>query len=299
MPLKMTPVSHSLNQSIWPAGPVQVHTPLSSNETNHQSYADIASAFVHARQQAAVLDQYPGTIPADLATAYRVQDLAIKLWPDRISGWKVGMINGEMAVQHASNRLAGPIFSKTIQLAATDALTRFAIIEGGFAAVEAEVVFVIGHDAPPNKLHWTHDEACELVSSVHAGVEIAGSPFPGINDFGPTVIVSDFGNNAGLIVGKSIENWRQSLQGPWRCSTSIDGVLIGEGDVTRLPGGAIESLRFLLELSARRGYPLRQGQYVSSGAITGVHSIAPGQMARMVFDTTDVITCLAVPAVAD
>jgi 2-keto-4-pentenoate hydratase len=275
-----------------------VQSPLSSDEEKPQPGLEIASAFVAARQKAQALSRYPGIPPNDLATAYRVQDRAIELWPDQIAGWKVGMILGEMAQRYGANRLAGPVFSSAIQQAKAGQQVQFSIIDGGFGAVEAEVMFLLGEDAPADKLNWTAAEACELVCAVHAGIEIAGSPFAGINDFGPCVIVTDFGNNAGLIVGKPLPDWRQQLATGWVCETRIDGRLVGRGDVTGLQGGAVESLRFLLELNAARGYPLRKGQYVSSGAITGVHLILPGQAASIVFDATDAIDCLAVAAVA-
>jgi 2-keto-4-pentenoate hydratase len=47
--------------------------------------------------------------------------------------------------------------------------------------------------------------------------------------------------------------------------------------VEDLPGGALEALRFLLGHLAERRRPLRKGQWVRTGAITGVHQIFPGQ----------------------
>jgi 2-keto-4-pentenoate hydratase len=61
------------------------------------------------------------------------------------------------------------------------------------------------------------------------------------------------------------------------------------------PGGPFESLRFLLGSSARRGRPLRAGDWVSTGAITGVHDIAAGQTARVVFDGGAQLVCRAEP----
>jgi 2-keto-4-pentenoate hydratase len=59
------------------------------------------------------------------------------------------------------------------------------------------------------------------------------------------------------------------------------------------PGGPFESLRFLLALNARRGRPLRSGDFVSAGAITGVHEIRVGQSARAVFDGAIEVACRA------
>ena len=58
--------------------------------------------------------------------------------------------------------------------------------------------------------------------------------------------------------------------------TFIDGQSVGMGATGSLQGGAIESVRFLLEHCARRGRPLAGGMLVSTGAVTGVHSIYGG-----------------------
>ncbi len=47
----------------------------------------IADRFVAARRAGAALEGFPGTVPDDLVTASRVQDLAIAQWPDRVVGW--------------------------------------------------------------------------------------------------------------------------------------------------------------------------------------------------------------------
>ena len=83
---------------------------------------------------------------------------------------------------------------------------------------------------------------------MHVGVETAGSPLATINDLGPSAIVADFGNNAGLIVGPELPGWRTTPVEEWQCETFVDGVSVGRGHGGVAPGGPFESLRFLLAL---------------------------------------------------
>ena len=83
------------------------------------------------------------------------------------------------------------------------------MIGGGFGAVEAEYVYRLGRDATTQKLHWTPEEALELVDELLVGVEFAGSPLASINVLGPRVVASDYGNNAGLILGAVVPGWRE------------------------------------------------------------------------------------------
>jgi 2-keto-4-pentenoate hydratase len=55
-------------------------------------------------------------------------------------------------------------------------------------------------------------------------------------------------------------------------------------------------LAFALGRCARRGRPLRGGDFISSGAATGIHDILPGQSARISFHGDGEILCRAVPA---
>jgi hypothetical protein len=88
------------------------------------------------------------------------------------------------------------------------------------------------------------------VAAVHVGVETAGSPLATINDLGPAAIVADFCNNAGLIVGPVLPDWRTTPIERWQCETFVDDVAVGRGHAGVPPGGPFESLRFLLELCA-------------------------------------------------
>ncbi|HET7610026.1 MAG TPA: 2-keto-4-pentenoate hydratase [Gammaproteobacteria bacterium] len=255
----------------------------------------IAKRFVTARRTGEALLGFPGPLPPDLAAAYACQDAAIELVPDTIAGWKVGLIGKEAAAIFEQDRLAGPIFSSSVRESTAGEPVGFPVFDGGFAAVEAEFLLRLGRDAPEGQREWTRAQARELVADVHVGVETAGSPLAAINDLGPTAIVADFGNNAGLIVGPRLRNWRTTAVEHWHCETFVDGTAVGRGHAGLPPGGPFESLRFLLELCARRARPLKAGAWVSTGAITGVHQVVAGQTARVSFGDSGEVHCRAEP----
>jgi len=259
-----------------------------------QDLSPIARAFVAARRGARAIGDYPSAVPASLAEAYAIQDHAITAWPDRIAGWKLGRINAPHDAAYGAGRLAGPIFARNVWSAGATP-TRFGVIEGGFAAVEAEYVLELGETAP-DRDGWTAETAAPLIARVFSGVEIAGSPFSGINDHGPAVTASDFGNNAGLILGPAMAGWRERL-GYLTCRMEIDGVEVGTGGTRSIPGGPLDSLAFLLNLLEMQGRWIEAGQLISTGAATGVHRIEAGQSAVADFGDDGLIACVAVPAV--
>jgi 2-keto-4-pentenoate hydratase len=251
---------------------------------------------VEARRTATPLGAFPGPLPASLEAAYEIQNSAITLWGDALVGWKVGRVPDPLVETLGADRLIGAIFARNIWPAGAGQAPDVAIIRGGFGAVEAELVYRVGHDAPRDKTRWTHAEAIALVTAMHLGVEIAGSPLAAINDLGPTVVASDFGNNAGLVLGPEVADWRDRDPGEVACQTFIDGHAIGENRASSLPGGPVQALVFALGAAAQIGRPIRAGQLISTGAITGVHAIAPGQSARVLFKGIGEISCRAIAA---
>jgi 2-keto-4-pentenoate hydratase len=260
----------------------------------------IAARFVAARATGTSLPAFPGAIPATLADAYRVQDLAIAQIAGSIGGWKVGRIFPPLSGQYGSDRLAGPIFRKSICLASPESVPSGQVFSGGFGAVEAEFLFRIGAAPAPGQTRFSLEEAASLVDRVHVGIEIASSPLATINDLGPPVIISDFGNNNGLIIGSEIGGWQTCSFADWQVVTLIDGVEAGRGAASAFPDGPIGSVRFLLELMAQRGISLPPDTWVSTGAVSGVHDVVAGQRVEARFGPELTVTCTvaAVPRTA-
>ncbi len=254
---------------------------------------EVARRFVEARLNARALPDFPGQIPGTLDEAYAIQDIAISLYPDDVIGWKVGRIPPPLQARLGRDRVAGATFAKALRTPAAGEVVPLSAIAGGFAAVEAEFIFRLGRDAPSDKTDWTVEEALGIAGSLHVGVEFAGSPLKTINELGSTVVATDFGNNAALIVGPEIPGWRERAWADLPCETWIEGALVGVGSAASIPEGPAAALAFLLGHVAARGMPLKAGMYVTTGAATGIHDIHAGQSARVSFGEFGEILCKA------
>lgn len=254
------------------------------------SYKSIADRFVAARRTATALPDYPGDLPATMTDAYAIQDAALDQWHQKLVGWKIARIHPDFQARHGE-RMAGPIFASSFHEYRGEPLT-YPIFTGGFGAVEAEFVLRIDHDADPEKTSYTEEEALRLCDGLYAGVEVAGSPFPKINELGPTVTASDFGNNFGEILGPRLleidSDTTLDTVGPealknYKSKTEIDGQVVGEGGLFIMPGGPFQALAWLAGHLAERGRPLTRGLLISTGQTTGVHRILPGQTSVITF----------------
>lgn len=260
-----------------------------------ENAAAIADRFLRARRNASGLADYPGDLPDSLEEAYDIQDQAIAAWARPIVGWKVGRIHPPLSKRLDADRLAGPIFLRSL-VPADGSPAEMPVFAQGSAAAEAEFLLRLGRAPEPGKTRFTLDEAAELIDAVHVGIEIASSPLVGINDIGPVAVVSDFGNNNGVLIGPLIADWRNSGFEEWEVETLIDGEVVGTGRASAFPDGALGAARFLLELLARRGIRIEANQWISSGAVTGVHDATPGQLVEARFNGALSVRCKLVAA---
>lgn len=256
----------------------------------------VAERFVAARLAGRALPEYPGPLPQTLAEAYARQDAAIALWPDDIAGWKVGGVAPPWGARFGAERLVGPIFRRNLWRACPGTVADLPIIPDGFAAVEAEYVFVLAAAAPAARTEWTLAQAADLVGELRVGIELAGSPLASINELGPAVVVSDFGNNAGLLLGPALADWRAQPVTALTCETYMNGCRVGQGGAGAVAGGPLAALAFALGCCARRGHALARGAVVSTGACTGIHPIRSGAEARAAFAGGAELHCRGVPA---
>ncbi len=264
---------------------------MSTSSSKVDSSEAIAAAFVDARRSAEALSAYPGPRPLDLVEAYRIQDHAIALDGRRIIGWKVGRIQPPAAEQLGAERLAGPIFADTVSQAAGAQAPAMPVFGQGFAAAEAELLL---HLAPGARRAAPADDAATkaLVDDVRLGIEVASSPYRGINADGAAVTASDFGNNAGLVLGPPLPSWRDLDLCAIPVRTEIDGMQVGAATAATMLDGPYGAVRFLLANLDARGIDYAEGLWISTGAITGVHPVRPGQRVVATFGSHGSVECL-------
>ncbi len=242
---------------------------------------EVADAFVRARRAQAAIAAFPGAPPRDLASAYAIQDAALGLWDrDRaVGGWKVGRINPPLDTRLGADRLVGPAFRDAIVMAGEGA--PHPVFRGGFAAAEAEFMLRLAPqdgplpDSPAAAMAW--------VDEVRIGIEIASSPYARINADGPCVTIADHGNNAGLILGGAVPRAQWGDLDSVEVTLAIEGAEAGRATTATMLDGPFGAVRFLIANLAGRGIALEPGWWVSSGAITGVHPVAPGESVRADF----------------
>ena len=258
------------------------------SKASSQDVINISERLVQARQAAMALSAFPGSLPSDTQTAYAIQGHYINSWPDEVVGWKVGGISPLFLKQFGATRLAGPIFSAQTHTASnTDAIIAD-VFEDGFAAVEAEFILRTSVPIRPGDRRKDSQQLRDCVASVHIGAEVASSPMATINELGPGAIISDFGNNRGLIIGPEIASWREYAQDEIAISVAINGAQAG-AIRTNIEDDAFKAFEFLIELSRSRGIELPAGTLVTCGALSGIHEMKPGDRSCLEFEQLGIL----------
>lgn len=248
---------------------------------------DVVAQLLAARRSGAALPAFPTPVLRTLAEAYAVQQRLTAELGAPVLGWKVGRIAPALIEGLGADRLAGPV----LRVANLDGEAPGAapVFLGGAGAIEAEVMLRLR--AVPDALIAGARDGSIWVDEICAGFEIASSPAPDVHDHAPYGIIADMGINNGLLLGPPLGRADFAAM---TVETTVDGVTVGTGRPMDILDGPWGSLNFLVDLHYRGVIELLPGQWISAGAITGVHPVTVGQTATARFGSAAPIACTAV-----
>ncbi|APZ98766.1 hypothetical protein BWQ93_09865 [Sphingopyxis sp. QXT-31] len=247
---------------------------------------DPVAALHAARLSGRALPAFPAPVPATLADAYDIQRRLTAALGVPVLGWKVGRIPPALVETLGAERIAGPVL-RIAELggAAGEAM----VFDGGAGAIEAEVMLRLR--AVPDADVSGSDDGARWIDDIRAGFEVASSPAPDVHAHAPFGIVADIGINNGLLLGPQLD---LADFATLAVETRVEGQPVGTGRAIDVLDGPWGSLNFLLGLHRRGIIELAPGQWISAGAITGVHPIIIGQRAEASFGAAATIACTAV-----
>ena len=245
----------------------------------------VSKAIIEARRACLALDGYPAELPQNLEQAYAVQMHAIADWDADLIGFKVGGVPSKFQKQFPTIWQAGPMFADQKYDVKSGGSIYVTVFEGGLAAYEAELVFVLKDLDKLGTSVDTIEEARKFIKAVHLGAEIASSPNPEVNNLGPGSIISDMGTNAGVVLGPEAPLSILDDFSKLEVVLHIDDVEIGRATPNPGENGPLGALRFILNhfISLKGQLELPENCLISSGAITGVHLSHAGTKGHIKF----------------
>ena len=230
----------------------------------------MAKRLTDARRSGRTVTGFPGEVPDTFEAAYKVQDAVLALYPGALAGWKVALVRPEFRERFGADRYVGPLLVGNVR-EATSGVMAFPVYGAGNSGVEAEFAFCVTRD-----LYGDCGEFADALGPLYVAVEVVGSPISDLPTHGPAAAIADHGNNIGFVFKRAIDDWRERPLESLLTTVEIDGNIVGDGHAAKLPGGPMAAISHLVTTLGCRGRHIRAGDWISTGATTGVHRADPG-----------------------
>lgn len=212
--------------------------------------------------------------PGSLTEAYAVQDRLAELTGERTVAWKVGAsspgIQGRLGLSEPfSGRYQAPfVFDHPAVLA----WERFATRPG----VECEIGLRLGRDVDLGEGPLDADTVADAVDAVVPTIEVVAGRLDNPMATEPASLVADNGMAGYLILGDPIPLAEAPDLSRVHAVLRVNGDQVASGDLASAGFDPWQMVAWLTGHLARRQLGLRAGTVVSTGSLTGVHFVRPG-----------------------
>ncbi|MEL6298828.1 MAG: fumarylacetoacetate hydrolase family protein [Pseudomonadota bacterium] len=229
----------------------------------------------------ATTDELDATLqPAGIAEAYEIQDRMIRLTGQRPAGWKVGATSGVIQDKlGVSEPIAGPLYEQSMFPAPAE----LAAAEFSHHAIECEFAFRIGRSLAVGDGPYTLEAVASVVEAVVPAIELISPVFEtALGGHFPSR-VADGAMSAGIVVGAATAVDGAPDLRDAAVALSVDGAEVASGRGADVLGDPREALVWIANHLKSRGRTLDAGMLVSTGTMTGLVHLEPGQTAEADF----------------
>ena len=214
--------------------------------------------------------------PRDMDDGYGLQDAFMRIWDERIAGWKVGAtVEKIQELYGVSEPFCGPFYAPT-----TFASPAAPKAEGfGHLCIESEFAFRFGATLAAREGAYDRAEILHAIDAVLPAFELISPRFDTLLQDRVALAAADCGLNGGFVLGEDYAGWRDLDLAAHRVTLTVEGEVKGEGTGANALGHPFNVLDWLVNELSRRGIDLKAGEVVSTGTCTGIVYLERGQKA--------------------
>ncbi|MEQ8602557.1 MAG: hypothetical protein RIB45_04500 [Marivibrio sp.] len=257
----------------------------------------LARALAEARAEGRKLDAPPGPDPQSWEAAYAIQDALIAVTESPVVGWKIGATS-----KTAQDRLGvdGPFIGPLFERWATDSPAAIATPAHALRIVEPEFAFRMAVALPPRDAPYSQDEVRAAAGTLHPAFELIDRRIrdqPAVGAAGtdgfaanPFWFVADCGANAAFVLGEGTADWAAFDLAALGVTVTIDGAAKTRGTGAAAMGGPLAALTWAANHLSTRGIGLKAGDVVTTGVVTEIFALQPGQTADAEFEALGVVS---------
>ena len=228
----------------------------------------------------------PGSIPeyatpASLADAYRAQDILVRYILSASEsggvpiGYKIACTN---AVAKELLRTDAPVFGRLLSShawpdGAVLPASRFPMV-----AAEPEFAFRMARNVPAVAgAAWDRESVAPFVGEMMPAIEIVGHSFEDWSVYSGPTLVADNAVSQGWVYGKPTEFWRDTDLARQEVSLHVNGSQYQTGSGANVLGHPLCAIAWLAQILPEYGLGLREGDLVTTGVCTDIHTSGPGE----------------------
>ena len=235
---------------------------------------ELARALWRARTGGGVIARAAADDIASTAAAYDVQRRVVALAGLKRAGWKVG------ATSEAAQKLLGVTEPATAPMFAADCHNSpadVAVFDGQSASLECELAFRFTIALPARDKAYGRGEVLAAVGAVLPAIEVVGCRFEGgFAGLGAARLIADMVANSAWVRGTERADWRRFDLKRHAVRLIHAGRKVAEGVGANALGDPLSVLEWTANHLSALGDGIAAGEVVSTGTLTGVTAVKPG-----------------------
>ena len=205
--------------------------------------------------------------------AYAVQMAAADAAGLTRAGWKIAATSAvAQDLIGVDGPSLGPVFAEHIFEPGATCVAR----PNQGMAIECEIAFVMAGDCDFG-ISPARGAVLAATETARIGIEVVGCRFEGgVKAAGPAILISDFSFNVALVRGPEIRGWRDMDLSAVDACAVVNGERGNTGTGAAVMGDPVTALVWAAGEAARIGRPLKAGDIITTGTMTGVVPVKPG-----------------------
>lgn len=222
--------------------------------------------------------------PADLNSAYQIQDAVVDRLLDQHGGQRIGykIACTNPVVQQELN-IAGPLFGQLLSFSTQSSPATLQADDFLVRVVEVEFAFRMGENVPPTAIPYTRESIAPLIDVALPGIELVSHRFVDWTQVGAPSVAADNAIHAAWIHGAPFAGWRALDLAQHAVSLTVNGQLVRQGQGAQVLGHPLNVVAWLANELPKHGKQLQTGDYITTGVATEVYLAAAGDQMRADF----------------
>jgi 2-keto-4-pentenoate hydratase len=227
------------------------------------------------------LDALPPDLrPGDLDDGYAIQR-ALDDLAGPAAGWKIAATS-KAGQDHLG--ASGPMVGRLYEAQRRESGSALSVSGMQMRSAEPEFAFVLAEGVAPGAEAPSLDAVLAAVGSLVLAIEVPDSRFTDFTQVGVPSLVADSMCGGFFIVGPSVADWRSLGLATQAARLVCDGREVSAGSGANVLGDPREALRWMAGEVLGRGWPLRAGDIVLTGASAPPVTVHAGDALEAVFD---------------